>query len=190
MIVATVCGGAEGVWDEYERATALALSVMGPGDSLIRLATNDAGVIHPEPLHHWCTLHHEKLERWRKARREAGLNDPVTWGVAPREPIDRVQRVWKGGSSGLLAVDVALHRVEADAVILCGIPMDDRRNEFSGKDWGQWTRYWPDWKKARSELVGRVTSWTGRTREMLGEPTVEWLEGRTDVARGAGSDAA
>lgn len=191
MIVATVCGGAEGVWDEYERTEELLDATLGPDDEIVRVACNDAAIEHPDPLHHWCTLHHEKLAKWIQARSEAGRTSvPTTWGVVVRKSLDEIQRVWKGGSSGLLCVDVALHRLGADAVILCGVPMDDRRNRFSGKEWRQVTRYWPDWQKARGELLGPVRSWAGRTREMLREPDAEWLAERRNVAERAGSDAA
>lgn len=182
MIVATVCGGAEGVWAELEQSLVLLDETPAPGNEIVHIACNEAGRDHPGTLHHWCTLHHEKLGRWRKARIEAGGNDPTTWGVVARPSIDEVQRAWRGGSSGLLCVDVALHRLDADAVLLCGVPMDDRPNTFTGKAWGQVTRYWPDWTKAMGELRGPVRSWSGRTRDDLGEPTTEWLAERRNVA--------
>ncbi len=178
MRVATVCGGAAAVWDELERARELVGQICRPGDELVHLAVNEAGIHHPDPLHHWCTLHHEKLPGWTKERAELGKSStPRTWGVTTRALVDQVQRVWRGGSSGLHAVDVALHPLEADAVILCGVWMDGTRNRFSGKDWGDYRRYRPDWTKAMPELEERVKSFGGWTHDTLGAPTIEWLEG-------------
>ena len=184
MIVATICGGAESVWSDFEAARDLVLPLLEPGDRLYRLAVNEAGIEHPGRLDHWCTLHPDKMRNWLKARLAADRNRPKMWGVTMRDDIDEVQRVWRGGSSGLHAVDVAIHKLGADAVLLCGIPMDDGRNRFHGRDWGEYTRYWPEWfvgKKPRSgkplpELEGVVRSFGGRTADLLGFPDTAWLE--------------
>ena len=193
MRIATVCGGAQGVWGEFKRATELIESVLEPGDEWIRMAVNDAGVEHPDPLHHWVTMNNSLMRRWRPMRTQAG-RQPTTWSIRIDEAVDRLARrhvkvakrslqdPWIRGSSGLLGVDVAINQVGADAVILCGIPMARRLNQFTGMT-SCWESSWPSWQELRDELEGTVRSWSGRTLAMLGEPTAEWLAERRRTTR-------
>lgn len=176
MKVATVCGGGEGVWEELDRTNALLGRALNGADEWVALAVNEAGIFHPDPLHHWCTGHPEKLDRWKGARTTIGNSLPATW--SSREADNVIRRTWRNGSSGLLGIDVALHHLGVDAVVLCGIPMDDRRNQFRGTRWNAWASSWRAWEEVGTALIGPVRSWSGRTRMMLGEPTPEWLEGR------------
>lgn len=180
MRVAIVYGGGEGVFDQATEARDLVAEV---GAEIVTIAINDAGYDPrcPDPLDHWCSLHPAKLVnaefRWAERRRDAGLSDAyVVWSVSRLHAVvDRVTRRWKGGSSGLLAVDVAL-RLDLDRVILCGVPLDGRTNEFRGEPWKPHERFRPSWVRDAHEFGDRVRSMSGWTAGLLGLPTLDWLK--------------
>jgi hypothetical protein len=147
----------------------------------ITIAANDAG-FEFERVHHWVTLHPEKMERWQRERLVRWgerKGQPVTWCHQDGKPhLDHALPIRHGcsGSSGLFAVQVALE-LGCDRIVLCGVPMDARPH-FNGPAWhDHWTyrATWQRWQAA--EELENVRSMSGWTRELLGEPTREWLEG-------------
>jgi hypothetical protein len=67
--------------------------------------------------------------------------------------------------------------------MLAGIPMTSEGGRYDDK------KQWPEaivqrraWEAHKPELLGRVKSFSGWTRELLGEPTAEWLRGETVAA--------
>lgn len=178
MSVAIICGGGWGVWDEASEALGLCEAA---GVSVVRIAVNDAGVEHPDPLDHWCTVHPDKLIRapdeWLERRRANGLSDAGRIWSCTRVPhvVTDIIRSWAGGSSGWLATGVAVQGLGLPA-ILCGVPMDARRNQFTGKPWRNYMRHQHPWQKKHVERVRpNVRSMSGWTMELLGAPSVEWL---------------
>jgi hypothetical protein len=165
-----------------ELAEAMALVTMA-GCDVVHIAVNDSGAEHPEHLSHWCSLHPEQFRKpkwcWEQRREANGLNtDYVRWGQSRIANIDRVVRNWKGGSSGLLALDVALNGVDCDAAILCGVRMNEDPNPMNGRWKDAWTpsrRFWPAWKRHMGAFRERTRSMSGRTMEELGRPTLAWL---------------
>lgn len=178
---ALVLGGGAGVWDEVAQAEAL----FGPGWWDIAIAANDIGCHWPHRLDAWCSLHPEKLPGWVEAR-EANGHPParevvVRRGRAPKVPHRMIRHPFGNGSSGLLAVAVAMD-LGATRIVLCGIPMT-RTPYFAESDvheagsiWSGATAHWKKWQSHGAELDGIVRSMSGRTREFLGAPTREWLE--------------
>jgi hypothetical protein len=175
--IAIICGGGEGVWDEASEVLELCEAA---GVEVVRIAVNDAGITHPDPLDHWASLHPDKLHRapweWRAKRAALGLVAAGTVWSCTRVPgvVDRIIRAWSGGSSGWLAVGVATAGLGIPA-ILCGVPMDERRNEFTGKPWAKCEDHRYPWTKWRSRYAERTRSMSGWTREQLGHPDVAWL---------------
>lgn len=177
MTLAVVVGGAAGWQDELAELLAAGCA---PD---VYVACNDAGV-ELEPLDHWASLHPEKLvdknpehaERWPWARQriEAGRSrDFATWSHGGEPPTDRILAGWSDGSSGLLALGVALQF--ADVAILCGIRMDTHPNQYRGeKQWQRARNYRRGWVRLRASLEGRVFSTSGWTREVFGAPP--WTE--------------
>jgi len=182
---AIICGGAVGVWDEASEALELCEAA---GVEVVRIAVNDAGITHPDPLDHWATLHPDKLHRapweWMARRRANGLAPAGAVWSCTRVPgvVDRIIRAWSGGSSGWLAVGVATAGLGIPA-ILCGVPQDSRINEFTGKPWASYHRHRHPWKKHADRVRPTVRSMGGWTQELLGAPGVEWLRSLRSSAR-------
>lgn len=184
MRVAIISGSAAGVWDERKEAMALARSA---GAERVFIAINEAGVHHPDPLHHWASWHidhlYEKPYEWARKRTENGRrSNYVRWSPSRGGNVDRVSKLWKGGSSGLFALGVALGALELDRAILCGVPMDGRENEFTGRPWGDYERFRSSWTRWAPAFGDRARSLSGWTMELLGEPTEEWLTGADEEA--------
>lgn len=86
---------------------------------------------------------------------------------------------WPGhGTSSLNAVYTAL-ALDFERIVLCGIPLDDGGHYYDppwiGSNFTNEVperngdlRYWKD--ACQSRFDGRVTSMSGRTRDLLGEP--------------------
>lgn len=143
------------------------------------IAINDVGTILP-CVDHWATLHSDKFPRWEKARRELGATTDYTrWSCSEGHYVDRIVRNWFGGSSSLLAVDVALNGLDLDRVVLAGCPMDERPNAFrTERGWAHFNRFRAGWERAEREIAGRVRSMSGWTREKFGAPDADWLNRR------------
>lgn len=168
--------GAEGVYEEAYQALTLLQSV---GALVVYLACNEAGILLPD-LQHWGSLHPAKFPLWEAQRKEARRpGGYVRWSIGRMQIVDRVIRNWRGGSSGLHIVDVALNGLELDGAICCGMPLDDRMNQFRREPWGAAHPFRQGWKEPETLAVlrPRVRSMSGWTEELLGAPTAEWLEG-------------
>lgn len=172
VLKALVLGGAAGVWEE-----AAAVRKLFKPDLII--ATNHAGRDYPQRVDHWVSFHVELLPGWIAAREQAGLPPAGQyWSVERRlvasTPLE-VRRVpnW-GGSSGLLAVTVALD-LGCGRVVVCGCPLDMLAGHYDDpkpwRDAGNYRRAW----RARQTQMAAVRSTSGWTRELLGSPTRGWL---------------
>lgn len=175
---ALVLGGARGLFDDLA-----ALEALHPSWADTVLAVNDAGWGYTGRIDHWVTLHHENLPRWRKERaRRVPDDSPFTvWCDKPWPPgIDRIVHPWGAGSSGFLAVVVALEHLQAERVVLCGVPMDPIPHFFDRQQWTACDGHREAWKRNMDRL-GRVRSLSGWTRAQLGAPDPEWLAGTSDA---------
>lgn len=176
-------GGAWNVWDDFERAKALCEQA---GVDYHVGAVNDAGADYRGHLHLWCTLHPEKLRdkepRWQKKREDRGLNqDYLIVSHKPRvnTRVDKVvPEVWSG-SSGLYVHKVAIVDLGYTRSVACGTPMNEEGHYFDNSGWRHSPNYWKGWVEAHDqpELAGRIKSMSGRTRDLLGEPDIDWLAG-------------
>jgi len=90
---------------------------------------------------------------------------------------------WSGGSSGMLAVQVAL-ALGCTKVMLCGMPMTptphfEQSAEFDAAHtvWSEADGHWRSWLRVHQHgwFEDRVRSTSGRTRDLFGAPTREWL---------------
>ena len=177
-----VIGRAATVWDELAAARELSRF-----DALVVI--NVVGRDIKEPFDHWVSYHPELFRLWMEKRRVAGLPlypQVKLWSGRSRSgkklgyklnlplPFDHVE-MW-GGSSGLLATVVALRRLEATHVVLCGVPMMSTARMDDSTNWrlDEVTAYRGDWVKEAPRLT-RVRSMSGWTQELLGAPTTEWL---------------
>lgn len=177
MRVAFVLGGANTLRDDLNAAIELA----GQPDTYI--AANHAGRDLEGVLPHWVTLHTEKMPTWIEERRATGQPDALQFWTSntktiPPEHAGLYKNVptWDG-SSGLLAVTVALH-LGYERIILCGVPLDKKAAHYDeGADWMDAPRYRAAWTRHIDEMKGKVKSPSGWTSLILGEPTEAWLNG-------------
>jgi hypothetical protein len=79
------------------------------------------------------------------------------------------------GSSGLFACEVAIKVLDVTRIVLCGIPMHDEPHFFGGDVWRSGPAYWHEWLKALPHIEDNVRSMSGRTKELLGAPSRQWL---------------
>lgn len=175
---ALVVGRADGVYEEY----AAVLRLFTPDDILL---VGSTGIAFPDRIDHWVSFHSNCFDRWTDERARRGL--PAArhfWGgmykkrpLAPRtrHPIQYIE--CNGGSSGLMAVLVAVRKLRADRTVLVGVPMDAAacKIDTPREPWAEADQYWPAWKEHEALLLGRVRSLSGRTKDMLGAPDVAWL---------------
>lgn len=171
-MIAFVLGSAACVAADLEAAIALVRP-----DTLV--AVNGAAPLWRGPLPHFATMHPEKASLWLTERAGRGLPPPeAIWcppGIGRLHGLPwRFARAW-GGSSGLFGVSVALGELGAHRVILCGVPLDAQPHVGERAPWTDALRYRYAWRARKRELVGKVKSMSGWTRELLGAPTPEWL---------------
>jgi len=176
-VLALILGGASCVWDD----AAAAMELCEP-DAVF--AVNDIGTRWARPIRAWCSLHPERMQRWRAERGRRGF--PAAFEHIGHERghpgIDRVTSyLWPGmnasGSSGLFAVKVAME-AGYDRIILAGIPMQaEGAHFFNPASWGEVASFTEAWRIARPRLTGKVHSMSGWTKELLGYPSAEWLAG-------------
>ena len=144
------------------------------------MCVNDIAMHFPGPVNHLYSNNNRYLEFWRKARRDQYVKK---WGPVVRTHSNIVGGEttwpWPGcGTSALGAVYTAL--MLYDEVVLVGVPLDDTGHYFEPPGVessfsrqvplkGNGTlKYWHS--AAENVFEGRVTSFSGRTRELLGEP--------------------
>lgn len=170
-------GGAACVWDDV---LAWEAEYGHPWDGIV-VAANDVGAHWPRVLHHWVTLHPNRLLRWQGLRTRHGFpNGYQTWGGKRRGEVAGMQFVepWGTGSSGMLAAQVA-YLVGCRRVVLCGIPMTPTEHfsesgERFGPTWYAAAGHWRAWPPLKDRLYF-VRSMSGRTQALLGQPTRTWL---------------
>ena len=191
---ALVLGGADCVW----RDVAVLETLIGGFWPGLVIAVNDVGEVWPRRIDHWATVHPENLltprgwenpdkgqHGWLGYRLSQGLTPPgLTWCHAKRANwpnIDRTLAQMGSGSSGLFGVAVALE-VGADAIVLCGISMDDRphfaesRKHKPGTPWTGNGAHRRAWTKNLATLKPVVRSMSGWTRELLGPPSPDMVD--------------
>lgn len=182
--------------DEYRAACALCAF-----DDVV--VVGKIGEVFPDRVDHWVSFHVDLFDRWAAARQQAGLPPASNfWGAyfkgrrlgivrrkdgreicaTQQRPLHHAPSI--GGSSGFLAVQVALNKLECDRVVLAGIPMEPEGHHYAGcitpqearmGFWEEADKYWKTWVEHAGELRGRVRSMSGRTRAEFGAPTRKWL---------------
>jgi len=184
---ALILGGAANVWLDVAKVESL---IGGRWPGLV-IAVNDVGCFWPRRLDYWFTLHAEKMYRWVALREERGhpMDGLVTVGKAGRNRgrTDEVIQPWNGGSSSLGAVALtSREHLNCSHVICCGVPMTQQPHfaetteHDPAQDWTAYSGHRRGWERKMGNMLGWVKSVSGWTRDRLGPPTTEWLEGATD----------
>ena len=163
---ALVLGSGACLWDD--------LRALGSWGDIV-LAVNEAAVAYPHRLDCFVTLHPEKLPKWTEERITRGGNaDFETWtGMHKQDLAQHAIGGWTNGSSGMLAVGVALEK-GATRVVLCGVPMNPEPHFWDPKPWPACATHRKPWTDRLAKMQGRVFSMSGWTRELLGGPP--WLD--------------
>lgn len=182
MVTALVVGGAHCVWDDLEKAREF-----GPFDATACI--NDMLAHYEGPVDYAVSLHPEHFGRWLGEREAKGFPPPAKVvahkGNTQEErrhvyPLDIVTDFrWPGmtdsGSSGLFAVKVLLEE-GFDRIVLCGVPMDPQQSHFHDKDnWHHADTFFPAWERMFDHYGEQTRSVSGRTKDLLGYPTQEWI---------------
>lgn len=177
---AIIVGRSREALDDYEAALSLCRYDY-------TLVVGKMAVDFPGEIDHWVSFHGNLFARWGAERHRRGFPPPgLCWaGIykgrrlgahlpfpAPRRYIRAI-----GGSSGYMAIQVAIDQLKAEKTVLAGIPMQAAAGHFGTDEdvWREADTYWRTWEANLDKLMGRVKSMSGRTREVLGEPTKEWL---------------
>lgn len=190
MKACLVLGGALSVWREIDDALAL-------GEFAGVVTCNDMIVQWPGPLDAVVTLHPEKLVGWLRQRERRGFPAPeriflkLEWrercdrqqiaaieALEPTETEYRFAGQIKSGSSGLFAAKVALEDLGFARAVGCGVPMDaGAMHIVRHRRWGGAAAMQDGWKEAAPAIDGRFKTMSGRSSQILGAPTPDWLQG-------------
>lgn len=158
-----VTGSAPCVLDDMDRAMHLA-----PAADYCAVGL-DAVDLCPWPIQYMATYHPKEITRIAARRSRAGGN--TNYRVISHKTADGVDIVipftGPSGSSALLACQAAIRALNYEQIILCGCPLDDNKYQGFRSGWEN--------KAHRREVLGRVKSMSGWTRQLLGAPTGEWL---------------
>lgn len=184
---AIVVGRSADTFAEYAGALEL-------GSYDVTLVVGKTAEIFPDPIDHWVSFHANLFGKWAATRAANHLPPPARcWAALYKghrmhdddavqpAPFSYVATV--GGSSGFMAIQVALDKLGCDRVVLAGVPMTADAGHLAGAStekelagrWEEASRYWRTWEERMDWLQGRVRSMSGRTRDTLGAPTREWL---------------
>lgn len=168
-----VIGSAKCVWEDLRR-----YDHKHQGD---RMGVNEMLQFFPGILQHGITLHPEKLPAWRflpdqQAEKEHRPRMKVhsNHDVWPQHLVDYVWPIHRdGGTSGIFGAIVGL-LMGYSRVILAGIPCD-RSPRFFDPYWKMHSLFGSEtanneWQMIKEVFQGRVTSLSGRTKDILGGP--------------------
>lgn len=180
MTTALVLGAGDTLWDDIA-------SLEMPFDGVV--ACNDAGVVWPEKLDAWVSLHprYFQTKRWRQDRVINGYPEAlrhfghleaekIRRGEGPTCDVEFVDYLFPGqeksGSSGLFAAKVALIDLGFDNVVFCGVPMTKTPHFWDNTkvDWRAAEGFARQWLTVPIEYRSRMKSMSGWTKEILGEP--------------------
>ena len=186
MAIALVIGCSADVWGEVYEAKAL---TQFDAFYCVKLA----GVHWTGGRFTWVTLHPEFMDDYEKQRKELGLHSdyeivaPLDGEVGMHGKRGNISRrisyrypgMNSSASSGGYAAKVALDD-GFDRVVLAGVPMETEANHFTrGKPWLQRDSFTIGFKQSVPYFAGRVRSMSGWSKEILGAPSPDWLNGVT-----------
>lgn len=189
MKVALVVGCADCLWDDAYKAQVF-LKDLGIHDYAV-CCVKLAGVHWKGPFDVWASLHPEFMLKYLMHRRSLKQPDPSEIVVPPDNELglsgkaavgfDKVLHSWRwpgqnaSGSSGLYGIKVMVDR--GYKVVAAGIPMTTQKHFSRKQQWLQRDSFFGGWREAKPHIRDTVRSMSGWTKELLGEPTAQWLLG-------------
>lgn len=184
-MLALCIGGAECVWDDLAR-----FGEFHCEPDLV-VACNDIITKWPDRLDAAVSMHPEQMGRWLRERAINHLPPPARvfahlYAHDVYTAFERVPHLFDGatesGSSGLFCVQVAMQQLGATKVVCAGMPMDGAPHFYGGKGWDGAQLHRVGWRQALPHLAN-VRSMSGWTRELVGAPTKEWIDGKDHLLR-------
>ena len=169
-----LCGSGRCVWDDIEKAG------MAKNTDMDVMCVNNMVEHYPGPVEHGYSNDAQLLSRSCQNRRPNWIK---LWGPVRHQHSVKSGGKWTWpfpghGTSSLNAVYIGL-ALGYDRIWLCGIPLDNSghyfdapwvktnfNNEVAPRHNGP--RYWDN--AAKRIFKGKVKSFSGRTRDLLGEP--------------------
>jgi hypothetical protein len=181
MTVALVLGGAEHVFDDIK-------AYRGVVDGVV--ACNEIGTLWGGPLDAWCSIHPANFQKrnWISTRRQNAYPDALRLYCheTPHGPVMpdviKTPLAFPGmdmsisGSSGLLALRVALVDLGFDQALLCGMPLTASPHYGGRENWVAKNGHSPAydfrkiWQTIPPEWASRVRSMSGWTASVFGRP--------------------
>lgn len=138
---------------------------------IMLIGLSSSGLIASD-VNYIATYHPNDIPSIEKSRKEIGANtDYLIIGHKKREGVDIVEPyVAPSGSSALLGALAGI-RMGYDKIILCGCPLIG----VNKKAFRPYSEFQKGWKAKEKEVRPFVRSMSGWTKELLGEPTADWL---------------
>lgn len=146
------------------------------------MAVNLMGFLYPGRVHHWACLHPELFMSLEPLRKRMRSRLGHTWTHSGRSG-PGVQFAWgiekNGGTSTLLAALVAIC-LGYRRIVLAGAPLSNDGHFYDPP--GEFDTYDSrpvklEWEAARMDMFqDRIRAMSGWTKQILGEPTKEWLD--------------
>lgn len=167
-----ICGSADNIWDDRIRAHAMMKKYKYDVACI-----NYTALYYPYFFQHWISLHPDLFVNYRKFIKRPRQVKTHSNRIEPE--VDKVWNIESWGSdSGLFACKVALG-LGYNRIVVCGCPLDSSKKfyELLGTKQGfDATNNLQNWKE---DVGGNadIRSMSGNTKQILGEPTLEWLGG-------------
>lgn len=131
------------------------------------MAINAGALLVKSEIKYLASQHYENMPCWVNGRTSLGFNKNFTSiSIEPYKCVDKVMELEvHNGSSGLYGTLCGL-KLGYKKIILCGIGLDtDFHKRFS-----------KTWERICPNIKNYVKSLSGLTKDILGQPTKEWLE--------------
>lgn len=171
--VCMVIGGGKDMWSDLDKANTLCKSAD-------RMCVNFSAAHVPQRVDHLFSYHRNVIGHIKAIRMDEFPDDKSI--VHCMSEGYRVDHIWgiqpRSSFSGLLAAQICL-LLGYRRIILCGVPMDDSGYFYlnhTTASLGDEQRL-VEIKNAYNWGKGMIRSFSGRTKEILGEPDKEWLGG-------------
>ncbi len=184
-MLALVVGSAACVWDDVRTAKELCKF-----DAVC--CVKRAGIAWPDKFDVWATLHPEFMDDYEARRKAAGLPGGYEIVAPPESELGtagmgrniprRVSYCWpemdRSPGSGIYGIKVMLEA--GYRVVAAGIPMNNEPHFLKHELWGNGTwdglaNFESGFKQAIPHMMDKVRSMSGRTQEILGGVSPEWL---------------
>lgn len=163
-----ICGSAQCLWADLEKAASLKKMQFASVGCI-----NYTALYYPYNFDFWFSWHVELLGVLSKYVRGTPLK--VSCRPGPGVTQYHIPGI-DCTDSGLMSVLIGLE-MSFDRIILCGCPIDNSpkfyspsENHILGADNIQQV-----WERESKKWEGKVRSFSGNTKKLLGEPTQEWI---------------